>query len=98
VAETEVEALFKGDDCWVDLETDRPGDALAVLSRISWCTEPKLTAQMSLRVFLPRSRCAELNTELVKAGFAVSAFSPERPRLEDFFRRAIEEGGDGRER
>jgi ABC-2 type transport system ATP-binding protein len=98
VAETEVEELFKGDECWVELETDRPDEALALLSRIRWCSEPGLTPGQSLRARLPRERCAELNTELVKAGFAISAFSPERPRLEDFFRRAIEEGGNGRQR
>jgi ABC-type multidrug transport system ATPase subunit len=98
VAETEVEALFKGEDCWVELESDRPDEALALLSRIPWCSEPGLTPRKSLRVRLPRLRCAQLNTELVKAGFAIAAFAPERLRLEDFFRRAIEEGGDGHQR
>jgi hypothetical protein len=40
-------------------------------------------------VRVARERCAELNRGLVQAGFAVSAFAPQRARLEDFFHAAI---------
>ena len=94
VVETEVAALFKSDDCWVEIESDRPGEALAALARIPWCSTPSRTGRGSLRVRLARARCAELNAQLVKQGFAVAALVPERPRLEDFFHQVIQHGSD----
>jgi len=93
-AEAEVADLLQSEDCWVELQSDRNGEAREWLGRLPWCSDPALTERGSLRVRVLRERCAELNAALVRGGFAVSHFAPERMRLEDYFHRTIREPSD----
>jgi ABC-type multidrug transport system ATPase subunit len=91
LVQSELTELLRGEECWVELEIDRPALALELLARIPWCQSPGPGERGALRVRIPRARCAQLNRELVKADFAVAGFAPQPARLEDFFHRTIQQ-------
>lgn len=79
-----VEELIEPDHAEIEIRIDDPSRATAVLT-----DAPEVRAvhgvNGSLRVHAEKAAAAEINARLVRAGLAVSAFTPVRRTLEDFF-------------
>ena len=88
LAEAPVRELFEADESVLEIEVDRPDDALRVLDGLPWCTAPELVDGV-LCTRVARTRRAELNALLVKQGLGVAQLVERRASLEDYFHRTI---------
>lgn len=88
LVESGVGDLFSTEESWIEIQVDRPAEALGLLRELTWCSEAA-EANGHLRTRVPRTRRGELNSMLVHRGFTVSEFVERRPTLEDFFHERI---------
>lgn len=86
--ESKVDDLFSSEESWVEIQVDRPAEAIGVLQELPWSSG---TTQHNgcLKTRVPRLRRGELNALLVHRGFTVSELVERRPTLEDFFHERI---------
>jgi ABC-type multidrug transport system ATPase subunit len=84
-----LEALLLEGDGSVEVVLDRPEEALEWLRRHEAVRETRRLETGAIEVALAPGAAARVNGDLVRAGFAVSAFAPRRRTLADFYREAV---------
>ena len=84
ILQERVDALLTGSARHVEIECERPMDALEFLKSRDYVESAEVEGDR-LRARLASDHFARLNGDLHRKGFAVARFAPERLSLEDFF-------------
>ncbi|MBI1785100.1 ABC transporter ATP-binding protein, partial [Candidatus Sumerlaeota bacterium] len=90
IVESTVIELFQSEECRVEIQVERPEEALAFLRKLDWAKDAEAREGL-ISARIPRARRGELNGLLVRDGFVVHDFTERRPTLEDYFHQRIAE-------